>query len=69
MCNEIEAAAAILNKYKYKYDIQGERCLRVYYKDGSGEYTQITPCNDQRPSYYMIEGKVQNIIEWAAMEC
>lgn len=69
MHHEIETAMTVLDRFNYKYDIQNERCLRVYYKDWTGEYTQIAPCDDPRPSYYMIEGKVQNIIKWAAMEC
>ena len=37
---------------------------RVYFKDGSGDYTQLSSCNERRIGYITIEGKVQNIDEW-----
>ena len=54
----------VLKKYGFRFDILGEKCLRVYYKDGTGDYCGIEPCDDERPGYYSIAGRVQNLNEW-----
>lgn len=60
----IEDAADFLGRCNYKVERQGEYALRVYYKDRPDEFTQVTPCDDSRERYYMIEGRVQNLIDW-----
>jgi len=58
-------AIKTLEKANYRYEILGTNCARVYYKDGTGEYTQLEPCDMIANGYVMIEGKVQHIDEWA----
>lgn len=60
----IEDAIALLKECNYKFEVLSENFLRVYYKDNTGDYTSIEPCDDSRERYYMIEGRIQNIIEW-----
>lgn len=37
---------------------------RVHFRDSSGEFTQLGPCDDTREGFVTIEGEVQNIDEW-----
>ena len=60
----IEDAAERLREAGYKYEIQSEKALRVYFNDKTGDYTQISLCDDSRDGYYMISGKVENLIDW-----
>lgn len=60
----IEDAAERLREVGYKYEIQSEKALRVYFNDKTGDYTQISLCDDSRDGYYMISGKVENLIDW-----
>lgn len=60
----IEDAAERLREAGYKYEIQSEKALRVYFNDKIGDYTQISLCDDSRDGYYMISGKVENLIDW-----
>lgn len=60
----IEDAAERLREAGYKYEIQSEKALRVYFNDKTGDYTQISLCDDSRDGYYMISGKVENLIYW-----
>ncbi|MBQ3543488.1 MAG: hypothetical protein IJA34_00625 [Lachnospiraceae bacterium] len=60
----IEDVAERLTEAGYKYEIQSEKALRVYFKDKTGEYTQISICDDKREDFYMISGKVQSLNEW-----
>lgn len=60
----IEDVAERLAEAGYEYEIQSEEALRVYYKDNTGDYTQISFCDDYRGDYYMIEGRVQNLNDW-----
>lgn len=60
----IEDAAETLKEAGYKYEIQSDTVLMVYYKDNSIDHTQVAICDESRDGYYMIEGKVQNLIEW-----
>lgn len=66
--NTIEDAAERLKKAGYKYEIQSDNALMVFYKGNSIDHTQISICNDSRYGYYMIEGKVQNIVNWINRE-
>lgn len=47
----------------YRFEELSDNAIRVFYRN-SHEYTCITPCDDPRPGYYMIEGRVQNFKEW-----
>lgn len=60
----IEDVAERLKEAGYKYEIQNDTSLRVYYKDNGNYYTQITLCDESREDYYTIEGRVQNLTEW-----
>lgn len=60
----IEDAAERFKEAGYKYEIQSETVLMVYYKDNSNDHTQVSLCDDSRYGYYMIEGRVQNIVDW-----
>lgn len=60
----IEDAAERVKEAGYKYEIQSETVLMVYYKDNSNDHTQVSLCDDSRYGYYMIEGRVQNITDW-----
>ena len=60
----IEDAAGTLKEAGYKYEIQSDTVLMVYYKDNSNDHTQVSLCDDSRYGYYMIEGRVQNITDW-----
>lgn len=60
----IEDAAERFKEAGYKYEIQSDTALMVYYKDNSIDHTQVSLCDDSRYGYYMIEGRVQNIIDW-----
>ena len=57
-------AAERLKEAGYKYEIQSNTVLIVYYKDNSLDHTQVTLCDESREGYYMIEGRVQNLIDW-----
>lgn len=60
----IEDAAETLKEAGYKYEIQSDTVLMVYYKDNSIDHTQVAICDESREGYYMIEGRVQNLIGW-----
>lgn len=60
----IEDAAETLKEAGYKYEVQSDNALMVYYKYNSLDHTQVSLCDESREGYYMIEGKVQNLIEW-----
>jgi hypothetical protein len=60
----VEDAAERFKEAGYKYEIQSETVLMVYYKDNSNDHTQVSLCDDSRYGYYMIEGRVQNITDW-----
>lgn len=59
----IEDAAERLTEDGYKYEIQGEKTLLVYYKN-SNDHTQLSLCDDSRYGYYAIEGMVQSLADW-----
>lgn len=60
----IEDAAELLQEAHYKVEMQSETALRVFYRDETGEFTQISLCDDSRDGYYTIEGQVQNLTDW-----
>ena len=60
----IEDAAETLKEAGYKYEIQSDTVLMVYYKDNGNDHTRIAICDDSIDSYYMISGKVENLIDW-----
>lgn len=60
----IEDAAETLKEAGYKYEIQSDTVLIVYYKDNGNDHTQIAICDDSIDGYYMISGKVENLIDW-----
>lgn len=60
----IQNVAGRLKEAGYKYEIQNDTALIVFYKDNSNDYTQISFCEDRREDYYTIEGRVQNLTEW-----
>jgi len=60
----MEDAIAWLKEANFKIEIQSDNAVKVYYKDCTGEFTQITPCDESRDGYYMIEGRVQNLMDW-----
>ena len=60
----IEDAAERFKEAGYKYEIQSDTALMVFYKENSIDHTQVSLCDDSRYGYYMIEGRIQNIIEW-----
>lgn len=60
----IEDAAETLKEAGYKYEIQSDTVLIVYYKDNGNDHTQIAICDDSIDGYYMISGKVENLIAW-----
>lgn len=62
--DSIEDAAETLKEAGYKYEIQSDTALRVYFKDKTGDYTQISICDDSRDGYYVISDRVQNLIDW-----
>jgi len=57
-------AAERFKEAGYKYEIQSDTALMVFSKENSIDHTQVSLCDDSRYGYYMIEGRVQNIIEW-----
>lgn len=63
---DINYITALLEEYKYKYEIIRENMIRVFYKN-SVDYTCISDCDDDREDYYTIAGKVQNLREWLEM--
>ena len=60
----IEDAASVLRLCGYKVEIQSDMVLMVYYKDNGNDHTQVSICDESRDGYYMIEGRVQNLIDW-----
>ena len=60
----IEDAAEKLREAGYEYEIQSDTALIVYYKDNGINHTQVSLCDESRDCYYMIEGKVQSLIDW-----
>lgn len=60
----IEDAAETLKEAGYKYEIHSDTALIVYYKDNGNDHTQIAICDDSIDGYYMISGKVENLIDW-----
>ena len=48
----------------YHVENLGPNCARVYYKDKSGDFSGLCPCNDKRGGTVSIEGIAQNIDEW-----
>lgn len=60
----MEDAIAWLKEANFKIEIQSDNAVKVYYKDCTSEFTQITPCDESRDGYYMIEGRVQNLMDW-----
>lgn len=59
----IEDLAERLNEAGYKYEIQSNKALLVYYKN-SNDYTQIALCDDSRYGYYVIEDMIQSLVDW-----
>lgn len=55
---------ALLDEAGYKYEHLSDDIIRIFYKDGSGDFTHLEPCDDSRIGCYSIEGKVQNFREW-----
>ena len=53
-----------LMKFNYYVEFTITNHARVYYKDKSGDFTELSPCDETRHGYITIEGKVQNIDEW-----
>ena len=62
-------AKRVLSKWCYRVEDLGSCCSRVYYKDGTGDYTALTTCDDVHSGMVEIEGKVQNIYEWVKEGC
>ena len=60
----LEDAAETLKEAGYEYEIQSDTVLIVYYKDNGNDHTQIAICDDSIDGYYMISGKVENLIDW-----
>lgn len=60
----IEDAASVLRLCNYKVEIQSDTVLMVYYKDNENDHTQIAICDVSIDGYYMISGKVENLIDW-----
>lgn len=53
-----------LMKFNYHVEFTITNHARIYYKDKSGDFTELSPCDETRHGYVTIEGKVQNIDEW-----
>lgn len=53
-----------LREWNYRVDILCTNFARVYYKDGSDDFTGLEPCDSTAHGDVMIEGKCQNIDEW-----
>lgn len=64
----IEDIAETLKEAGYKYEIQSDTVLMVYYKDNGNDHTRIAICDDSIDGYYMISGKVENLIDWIKKE-
>lgn len=60
----IEDAYERLTEAGYKCEIQSDNALMIFYKENSIDHTQVSLSDDSRYGYYMIEGRVQNIIDW-----
>ena len=57
-------AAKRLMDFNYYVEFIGTNCARVYFKDNSGDFTELSPCDETKRGYVTIEGKVQNIDKW-----
>lgn len=64
MIGSIKDAAETLKEAGHKYKIQSDTVLMVYYKDNENDHTQIAICDVSIDGYYMISGKVENLIDW-----
>jgi hypothetical protein len=60
----MEYVIEMLKECRYKFEILSEKALRIFYKDSSGDYCGLQSCDDPRPGYYMIAGRVQNFTDW-----
>ena len=52
------------NGYNVEESANMPNVARVYYRDNSGDFTELSACDETRDGYITIEGKVQHITEW-----
>ena len=64
--NSLDYAITRLDACHFKYDVLGRDSLRVYCKTGG--YVGLERCDDPRPGFYLIGGRVENIDEWIQIE-
>lgn len=52
------------NGYNVEESAYMPNVARVYYRDNSGDFTELSACDETRDGYITIEGKAQHIDEW-----